>query len=232
MISDWPWWEARFLAFVRDSAQSADVAHDLEHTRRVVKNGLAIAAAEGGMLEVVVPAAWLHDCVVLAKDSDKRALASQLAAKKATAFLKKVGYPAEYLAGIAQAIEAHSFSANIPPQTLEARIVQDADRLDALGAIGIARCLMLGGALGKSLYNVQEPLPLLRAPDESQYVVDHFYEKLLQLEETMTTETGRQEAARRTAFMREYLAHLDHEAAGNWHDSPESPSGPLSLPSP
>jgi uncharacterized protein len=229
MISDWPWWEARILSFVRDSAQSADAAHDLEHIRRVVRNARAIAAAEGGMLEVVVPAAWLHDCVALPKDSGKRALASRLAAKKATAFLRKMGYPAEYLAGIAHVIEAHSFSANISPETLEARIVQDADRLDAIGAIGIARCLMLGGALGKPLYNVEEPLPLVRAPDESQYVVDHFYEKLLQLEEIMTTETGRQEAARRTAFMREYLAHLGHEAAGNCHGSPESPSGPLFL---
>jgi uncharacterized protein len=227
MISDWSPWETQFLSFVRNGAQSADVAHDLEHIHRVVGNARTIAAAEGGLLEIVVPAAWLHDCVVLPKDSGERASGSRLAAEAATAFLKEIGYPAEYLAGIAHAIEAHSFSANIPPESLEARIVQDADRLDAIGAIGIARCLMLGGALGKPLYNVEEPLPQVRAPDESRYVVDHFYEKLLQLAEMMTTETGRREAARRTAFMREYLAHLDHERVGKWYDSSESRPGPL-----
>jgi uncharacterized protein len=216
MISDWPPWEAQFLSFVRDSAQSADVAHDLEHIRRVVGNARAITGAEGGMLEVVIPAAWLHDCVVLPKDSGERAAASRLAAEAATAFLKEIGYPGECLAGIAHAIEAHSFSAHIRPETLEARIVQDADRLDAIGAIGITRCLMLGGAQGKPLYNIEEPLPQVRAPDESKYVVDHFYEKLLRLAEMMKTETGRQEAARRTAFMREYLARLENEAMGNW----------------
>jgi uncharacterized protein len=190
MISDWPAWEALFLTFVRDSAQSADVAHDLEHIRRVVRNARAIAAAEGGLLEVLIPAAWLHDCIALPKDSEERATASRLAAEAATAFLKEIGYPAEYLAGIAHAIEAHSFSANIRPETLEARIVQDADRLDAIGAVGIARCLMLGGALGTPLYNVEEPMPQVRAPDESRYVVDHFYQKLLHLAERMQTAAG------------------------------------------
>jgi uncharacterized protein len=216
MISDLSSWEAQFLSFVRDSAQSADVAHDLEHIRRVVRNARAIAAAEGGLLEVVIPAAWLHDCVVLPKDSGERASASRLAAEAATAFLKEIEYPAEYLAGIAHAIEAHSFSANIRPESLEARIVQDADRLDAIGAVGIARCLMLGGAMGKPLYDPVEPLPERRPPDESRYVIDHFYQKLLRLAEMMTTETGRQEAARRTAFMRAYLARLENEATGKW----------------
>jgi uncharacterized protein len=216
MILDRLSWEAQFLSFVRDSAQSADVAHDLEHIRRVVRNARAIAAAEGGLLEVVIPAAWLHDCIVLPKDSGERASASRLAAEAATAFLKEIEYPAEYLPGIAHAIEAHSFSANIPPETLEAQIVQDADRLDAIGAIGIARCLMLGGAMGKPLYDPVEPLPERRPPDESRYVIDHFYQKLLRLAEMMTTETGRQEAVRRTAFMRAYLAQLELEVIGKW----------------
>jgi uncharacterized protein len=111
-----------------------------------------------------------------------------------------------------------SFLRDLLPEELDnrlkARIVQDADRLDAIGAIGIARCLMLGGALGKPLYNVEEPLPQVRAPDESQYVVDHFYQKLLLLAERMQTAAGRQEAERRTAFMRDFLAQLSIEVAG------------------
>jgi uncharacterized protein len=75
---------------------------------------------------------------------------------------------------------------------------------------------MLGGAMGKPLYDPVEPLPERRPPDESRYVIDHFYQKLLRLAEMMTTETGRQEAARRTAFMRAYLARLENEATGKW----------------
>jgi uncharacterized protein len=211
---DWPFWETHFFAFARAGADDADAAHDVAHIRRVVANAKALARSEGGRLEVVIPAAWLHDCVNLPKDSGQRADASRLAAAAALSFLSAAGYPERYLAEIGHAIEAHSFSANIAPRTLEARIVQDADRLDAIGAIGIARCLMLGGAMGKPLYEPGEPLPRQRAPDESKYVVDHFYQKLLLLAERMQTAAGRQEAERRTAFMRDFLAQLSLEVAG------------------
>jgi uncharacterized protein len=209
--TDWPAWETQFATFIEQSGRATDVAHDPEHVRRVVKNARTIAQAEGGEPAVVIPAAWLHDCVLMPKHSPQRAAASQLAAQAATAFLAEIGYPSHYLPAIAHAIEAHSFSANIPARTLAAQIVQDADRLDAIGAIGVARCLMLGGAMAKPLYNVTEPLPESRPPDESQYVIDHFYQKLLRLEGMMNTESGRQEAQQRTAFMRDFLSQLNRE---------------------
>ncbi|MBC7449384.1 MAG: HD domain-containing protein [Hymenobacteraceae bacterium] len=115
-----------------------DVAHDAEHIRRVVTNARQLAASTGADERVVVPAAWLHDCVSVAKDSPQRTQASRLAATAAD-FLRASGYPATYIPAIEHAIEAHSFSAGIAPRTLEARVVQDADRLDTLGAVGIAR---------------------------------------------------------------------------------------------
>ncbi|MBA3472607.1 MAG: hydrolase, partial [Rubrobacter sp.] len=83
--------------------------------------------------------------------------------------------------------------------------------LDALGAVGIARCLMLGGAMGRPLYDPDEPLPDARTPDDASNVLDHFYVKLLHISSTMATAAGQAEAHRRTEFMREYLRQLGGE---------------------
>jgi len=196
------------------AAAGGDAAHDLEHTRRVVANARGLAATEGAKLEIVLPAAWLHDCVTVPKDSPQRATASRLAAAQAGAWLREWGWPAELLPDIAHVIEAHSFSAGIAPRTIEAKVVQDADRLDALGAVGLARCLMLGGALGRPLYAAEDPFCEQRAPDDKAACVDHFYTKLLTLEATMQTEGGRAEARRRTEFLRQFLGELKRAIKG------------------
>src|SRR5689334_22695757 len=131
---DWPAWEAQFAQFIQRGAP-ADAAHDLEHIRRVVTNARTLAVQAPADLAVVLPAAWLHDCVNVAKGSPLRSQASVLAGRAAVQFLETIGYPAQHLPAIQHAIEAHSFSANITPQTREAQVVQDADRLDALGAV-------------------------------------------------------------------------------------------------
>ncbi len=188
-----------------------DAAHDLEHVRRVVRHARQLAAAEGARLEIVVLAAWLHDCVTVPKDSPQRSQASRLAAEQARRWLAEWDCPAAWLPDIAHAIEAHSFTAGIAPRTLEAKVVQDADRLEALGATGLARCLMLGGALGRPLYAPEDPFCEHRAPDDRTATVDHFFAKLLRLEATMQTASGRQEARQRTDFLRAFLAQLRRE---------------------
>ena len=193
------------------TAQGGDAAHDLAHIRRVVANARALAATEGARLEVVLPAAWLHDCVSVPKDSPQRASASKLAAAQALVWLRDWGWPEEVLPDVAHAIEAHSFSAGIAPRTLEAQVVQDADRLDALGAAGLARCLMLGGEMGRPLYAAVDPFCDNRVPDDRASCVDHFYTKLLKLESTMQTPGGRTEARVRTEYLRGFLAELRKE---------------------
>ena len=103
----------------------------------------------------------------------------------------------------------------LAPETAEARVVQDADRLDALGAVGIARCLMLGATMGRPLYDPDEPFPLRRPPDDAVSSLDHFFTKLLRLAGTMTTAAGRAEAERRTETLRGYLRELASNAAGH-----------------
>jgi len=211
IASDWPTWEAQFAGFIEHTGPAADPAHDIDHIRRVVANARALAAHEHADLAVVLPAAWLHDCVSVPKSSPLRSQASQLAGQAAHEFLQSIGYPAQYLPAIQHAIEAHSFSANITPQTCEAMVVQDADRLDSLGAIGLARCLMLSGAMGRRLYDPLEPIPATRSLDDQANAIDHFYAKLFQLAERMTTQAGRSEAIKRTNFLQAFVDQLREE---------------------
>jgi uncharacterized protein len=203
--------EARCVEYLRTAG--ADVAHDIEHVRRVVANARQIGAVEGARLDIVVPAAWLHDCVHVPKNSPDRPRASALAAAEAMRLLAAWGQPADTLPAIAHVIEAHSFSAGIAPESLEARVLQDADRLDALGAVGLARCLMLGGVLGRPLYVPDDPFCGRREPDDLASTIDHFYTKLLHLAGQFQTGAGRAEAVRRTDFLRRYLGELAHELA-------------------
>jgi uncharacterized protein len=191
----------------------ADPAHDITHVERVVANARLIAETEGADLAVVIPAAWLHDCVSYPKNHPDRALSSRHAAALAIDWLRDEGTPAALLPAIGHAIEAHSFSAGIAADTLEARVVQDADRLEALGAIGIARCLMVGGALGRPLYSSDDPFCDTREPDDQRFTIDHFYRKLFHVGETLHTAAARREATARIEFMRAFLAQLDTETA-------------------
>jgi len=203
-------WEERFARFL-DDQMDADAAHDRAHIERVVTTARQLAHREGAQMRLVVPAAWLHDCVSLAKDDPERDQASRRAADTAVRYLDRAGYPSDTHAAIRHAIEAHSYSAGIEPKTAEARVVQDADRLDALGAVGIARCFLVGGQIGASLYHPDDPFCEDRPPDDRRYSIDHFYAKLLQLPNTMKTEAGRQEARRRADVMRTYLDDLRRE---------------------
>ena len=203
-------WEPRVRTFL-EKQSGQDAAHSIDHILRVVASAWRLAVTEQADLAVVIPAAWLHDCVTVAKSSPKRHLASRMAAEAAGDFLQAQGYPAEHIENIQHAVAAHSFSARIPPETLEAQVVQDADRLDSIGAIGIARCLMLSAEMKRPLYDTTEPFPINRPPNDLTSAVDHFYTKLFKLESMMQTPAGKQEAQKRTQFMRDYLAQLGQE---------------------
>lgn len=201
-------WENLFYKKILEVASSDDPAHDLLHFQRVVGIATKLCKAEGGLFEVVIPAAWLHDLVIVPKDSPLRKQASRLSAEKAIEFLTHIDYPQIYLKEIAHAIEGHSFSANIEVKTIEAKIVQDADRLDGLGAIGIARCFATAGLLKRPFYSSQDPFCENRPPDDSQYTVDHFFKKLFITAGSLKTDSGRKEGLRRVEVMRNYLSSL------------------------
>ncbi len=188
-----------------------DPAHDIAHFRRVVSTARRLAVAEGAKLEVVSVAAWFHDLVNVPKNDPRRSFASRLSAKEARVFLGGQGCSEEFLDEVAHAIEAHSFSAQIEPRTLEACVVQDADRLDGLGAIGIARCFSVGGLLLRRIYDPVDPFGAARPLDDLANTIDHFYVKLFRTAETLRTHSGREEGVRRVESMRSFLADLGRE---------------------
>ncbi|STT07263.1 metal-dependent phosphohydrolase [Klebsiella michiganensis] len=110
--------------------------------------------------------------------------------------------------------EAHSFSAAIAPQSEEAKIVQDADRLEALGAIGLARVFAVSGALNNSLFDARDPFADRRELDDKTYALDHFQCKLLRLPKTMQTEKGRAMAVHNARFLVQFMAKLSAELRG------------------
>ncbi len=208
---DFSKFEKLFSARISQIASSVDPAHDVLHFKRVVATAKNLCAQENGKLEIVLPAAWLHDFVIIPKDDPRRKQASQLSADAALKFLKEIAYPAQYFDDIAHAIAAHSFSANIAAKTLESQIVQDADRLDGLGAIGIARCFATAGLLKRPFYSEQDPFCTERTPDDGTFTVDHFFAKLFKTAETLKTATGRKEGSRRVESMKRYLKDLEAE---------------------
>ncbi|EJG0879286.1 TPA: HD domain-containing protein [Vibrio parahaemolyticus] len=202
--------EPLFLEFMQQEMQ-VDAAHDIEHVKRVVKTAKQLCDEENADIAIVLPAAYLHDCFTYPKDHPNRKQSSAIAAKKAIAYLESIQYPQHYHDAIAHAIEAHSFSANIRPNTLEAQIVQDADRLDALGAIGVTRCIQVSTHFNAHLYNDNDMFAKERELNDKQFTVDHFQTKLFKIVDTMNTESAKLEANKRKAFMQTYLEQLHDE---------------------
>jgi len=204
-------WENIFESKIKEIASSDDPAHDLLHFKRVVLMAKRLCEREKGNFNVVIPSAWLHDLVIVSKNDPLRNQASRLSAEKAIQYLKSIHYPVQYFDQIFHAIHGHSFSADIEVKTIEAKIVQDADRLDGLGAIGIARCFATSGLLKRPFYSVQDPFCETRSPDDSVYTVDHFFKKLFKTAETLKTASGREEGLQRVQRMRIYLNNLKME---------------------
>lgn len=202
---------ARYRAHVAAvwAAEPADGAHDLGHLARVWANARSIGLDEEGVDWPVLEAAvWFHDLVNLPKDSPDRARASTLSAAAAVDFLRGDGFPEEKLAAVAHAIAAHCFSAGITPETVEARILQDADRLEALGAVGLARMFLIAGRMGGGIVDMADPMALHRPLDDKRFALDHLEVKLLGLPATMQTRAGRAMAEERAEWMMSFRTRL------------------------
>lgn len=203
-------WTKIFSDYIHN-LESADAAHDALHVQRVAVNAIKFSQIEGADLSIVIPAVWLHDCFTVSKKSELRKQASTLSAEKAEKLLSDWEYPQDNIEAIKHAIAAHSYSANIFPETLEAKIVQDADRIDSIGAIGVARMMMTGGKMDCTLYNDDDPFCVKREPRDRQWTVDHFYSKLLKLNSGFHTKAAQDEAQRRHDYMLDFLKQLESE---------------------
>jgi uncharacterized protein len=188
-----------------------DSAHDSTHIIRVFKNAQMICKKEHVNEKLVLSAVLLHDIVSYPKSDKRSKLSSIQSAEKSKKILKKFNFTKEEIQIISDAIRDHSFSQNKVPATIEGKILQDADRLDAIGAIGIARVFAVGGSEKRPFYNAKDPFCKKRIPDDQVWTLDHFYRKLLKLESLMNTKSGKIEAKKRTKIIQNFLNQLKDE---------------------
>jgi uncharacterized protein len=189
-------------------------AHDFQHILRVYKNAEMISRQEDGVdLDIVLAAALLHDLVVYPKGSSKTINSADDSADLAKKILFEYkNYPIEKIEKVADTIRTHSYSKKLNPSTLEGKILQDADRLDAIGAIGIARTFSVGGSENRSLYNPADAFCESERPlDDTQWTLDHMKKKLMILKNSMHTKTAKKLAEQRTEFMELFLNQLRKE---------------------
>ena len=188
-----------------------DSAHDFDHIMRVFKNAQKICKKENAHEKLVLSAVLLHDIVSYPKSDKRSKLSSIKSAEKSKKILKKFNFTKEEIQTISDAIRDHSFSRNKIPVTIEGKILQDADRLDAIGAIGIARVFAVSGSEKRPFYNVKDPFCKNRVPNDEIWALDHFYRKLFKLESLMNTKSGKIEAKKRTKVLKDFLNELKKE---------------------
>lgn len=187
-----------------------DAAHDPEHLLRVAGWTVRLGGSAVEPTEAVA-AGLLHDLVLVPKDAPDRAEAGVRSAEAARGLLAEQGFDAASAERIAAAVRDHGYSRGATPDDALGRALQDADRLEALGALGVLRAAATGAGMGAGLVDGRDPWARDRELDDRTHTVDHFFTKLLRLPSRMNTEAGRAEAERRAARMRRFLAELGEE---------------------
>ena len=191
--------------FVKEFFINESTGHDYYHTMRVFNSATSLAISENANLEIVQLCALLHDV-----DDHKISPKTHENLDNARGFLLQNGVNTDEIEQICEIIGEISYSKNgsKKPRTIEGQCVQDADRLDAIGAIGIARAFAFGGSRGRYLYNPDDE-------SEKDSTIEHFYDKLFKLKDLMNTESARKIATERDRFMREYIDEFYAEWNGN-----------------
>lgn len=209
-----PWFPpllARLRAHLAAEPFPRDAAHDLGHILRVARLADRLAAAEGADREVCVAAALLHDLVYRPKNHPESPLTARMAAELVPVWCRETPGLESRAGAVATAVASHSWSGGETPASLEAEVVQDADRLEALGAIGIARVFATGASFGAGLWHPEDPWGAGRDLDDKAWSLDHFERKLLRLAGAMRTPAGRRLAKPRHAILLRYLEDLRAE---------------------
>jgi uncharacterized protein len=188
-----------------------DPGHDWSHILRCAEMALTIGEKVGADLSRLLPAAFFHDVVNVPKDDVRRAEASTHSAATASAVLVQLGYDGLEAQAIGTIIREHSCSLGAEPSSLESAVLQDADRLDAIGAVGIMRMVTCGVRLGTSYYDLADPFLAARQPNERSFMLDHLFDRLLRLGDRMNTDFAKAEAKERITFLRTFVDQLRKE---------------------
>lgn len=194
------------------TSKNNDGSHDITHFQRVSTLSQRFAREEKGNELIAYTAGMLHDIVNLPKNHPDAKKASFLASEKALSILQKLDFPEELIPNVCHAIHAHSFSANLEPETIEAKCVQDADRMEALGAFGLMRVFYVSGKLGSMILNEDDPAT---SRDDRKYALDHFHIKLFKLQDMMKTAAGKKTAGNLNQFLRSFWENIIQDFIDN-----------------
>jgi uncharacterized protein len=201
----------RLSGRARERSRDAEPAHDFFHVERVVSNAITIARAESASEAVAGTAALLHELFSLPKNDPRSHEAGDICAEHAHELLVREAAPVAIVAPVVAAIRDHAFSKGVVPEALESKVLQDADRLDALGAIGLARMWATCADMKRPFYSPVDPFCASRSPDDKAWGLDHVFKKLLVVPERLHLGTSRAMAAERVSFLRAFLDQLRSE---------------------
>lgn len=205
-------WEKLFVDYfsMRQDTHN-DASHDLGHFRRVYYTSKMIASNEQAFVDpmVILAAAYFHDIVSLPKNHADNRMSSQYAAIKAEEVLRSMNFPQEKIGAVCHAIRTHSFSAQLQPETVEAKIIQDADRMESLGALGVMRTFYVSGRMGGKPFDPDDLYAEKRALDDKTFGLDHFFVKLFKLPSQLQTQGGRYLANKRVEFLHDFIKELE-----------------------
>ena len=231
MLSGIGWSEPITSALIHAARQACDgrnAGHDFGHVERVTRLASRLADNESCNRTVLLASAVLHELVNHPKHHERSPLSGHDCAIAASDLLISLGIDETTAHSVASCISQHGWSAGKVPTTPEAALLQDADRLDALGAIGLARCIATGVEMEAALFHPEDPFAVARQLDDRRYSLDHLARKLFRLPDTFHSAAARELAKPRIAFLRCYVEQIAHElfleapAATMW-DGPTSP---------
>lgn len=210
---------SKLIKIARGKYLSDDPSHDFQHIFRVLRIAEKIATDESADLDIVVPAALFHDIINYPKNDPRAKNSSTESAEITKQLLGKIGeYPKEKIFYVWTAIDSCSFSKGIRPDLLEAKILQDADGLEATGALSIMRTFASSGIMKRTFYDPEDPMAKRREFDDRSYALDLFFTRLLKVIDRMHTVSARKIAKRRTVFLGKFLKELTEELRETGHN--------------
>lgn len=197
---------------VEHMSANSHTGHDLQHIERVHEIAKKIGEKEKCDMLVLEAATLMHDLERNNESKENNIDHSYESAKIAIEIMNKVNFPKNKMNNVVESIKNHRFRKNIKPKQIEAKILQDADRIDALGAIGIMRAVSVGTNYNNLYYDPNDPICRKKKIfEDDKYIIDHFYKKLLKISSTLNTKTAKEIAKKRENFMKLFLEQLELE---------------------
>ena len=206
----------QLINIAKKKINTKDPSHDINHALRVLTLSEKIATAENADFDIIVPSALFHDIISYPKNHYKRLHSSKESAEFAKRILKNIKPFSKYKIGkVYESINLCSFTKGLKPNFLEGKILQDADSLEATGAVSIMRTFSSAGIMNKMFYDVSDPFCKKREPDDNKYALDLFFTRLLVVQSRLHTKSAKNIVKKRVSFLKVFLKELEVELLEN-----------------